>query len=197
MTEQEAGVAMPKTSLVEEGTMFRGALVSKCPVIVRGSIDGEVTAPSLTISESGSVRGIVRVTDLRSEGELAGEIEADVAVLSGSVKDATVLRARSLEVRLSAGEGKQQVAFGECRLEVGDLPTKELEAEPAALAATSASTSPPVTDRASTRPPGASRTRRPSFHPTDDGSVDAALDKLVAPSYDDIGANGITPNVRS
>ncbi len=175
MTERDAGTPSPKTTLVEEGTEFRGALTSKCPVVVRGVVDGEVTAPSLTVSETGGVHGTVKVTDLRSEGELAGEIDADVVVLSGTVKDATIIRARSLEVKLTAPDGKMQVLFGECRLDVGDMPSKEIEAWPAkSLAPKNASAPPPARARdvASVRPP-------PRI---DDSAVDAALENLVGPS---------------
>jgi hypothetical protein len=48
--------------------------------------------------------------------------------LSGVVKDNTVLRAKSLEVKLASAKGKVQVTFGECVLEVGDAPTREAEA---------------------------------------------------------------------
>jgi hypothetical protein len=39
--------------------------------------------------------------------------------LSGTIKDNTVIRAKSLEVKLSSANSKMQVVFGECELEVG------------------------------------------------------------------------------
>jgi hypothetical protein len=45
--------------------------------------------------------------------------------LSGSVKDNTVIRAKSLEVKLSVANSKMQVVFGDVELEVGDAPTRE------------------------------------------------------------------------
>ena len=120
-----------KKTLIEEGTKFKGSLSSSCAVVVRGSIEGDVTAPSLTVSPSGAVHGTVKVGDLRSEGELAGEFDADSVLLSGAVKDNTVIRAKSLEVKLAPANGKMQVIFGECALDVGHPATKE-----AAVAAT-------------------------------------------------------------
>jgi hypothetical protein len=38
------------------------------------------------------------------------------------VRDKTVIRAKSLEVKLAAANGKLQVVFGECVLDVGDAP---------------------------------------------------------------------------
>src|SRR5690349_18391900 len=95
----EAGDA--RETVVEEGTDLKGALSSKCPILVRGKIEGNVTAPSLRVSVTGAVHGTVKVGEIESEGELSGEFEADLIRLSGRVKDKTVLRAKSLEVKLS------------------------------------------------------------------------------------------------
>ena len=108
-----------KKTLVEEGTHFKGSLSSNCPIEVKGHIEGDVAAPALSVSASGAVHGRVKVGEIRSEGELAGEFDADVVQLSGSVKDNTVIRAKSLEVKLAPASGKMQVIFGECELEVG------------------------------------------------------------------------------
>jgi hypothetical protein len=80
------------------------------------------------VSKSGAVHGRAKVGEVRSEGELAGEYDADTVSLSGSVKDATVIRAKTLEVKLSSDSGKMQVLFGEVELAVGDSPTDEAEA---------------------------------------------------------------------
>ena len=123
MAERVAGPgAGEKTTLVEDGTEFKGSFTSKCPIVVRGRIEGEIAAPSLMVSVTGSVHGRAKVGQIRSEGELSGEFDADVIELSGKVKDNTVIRARSLDVKLSSEKGKMQVVFGECTLEVGDEP---------------------------------------------------------------------------
>ena len=103
-----------KQTIVEEGTEFRGVLISTCAVVVRGRIEGEIETPSLTVSENGSVQGRARVGSIRSLGELAGEFDADTVELAGRVKDNTVIRAKSLEVKLSAEENKMQIMFGDC-----------------------------------------------------------------------------------
>src|SRR3954453_20406814 len=92
--------AAGKQTFVEDGTEFKGSLVSKCPVVVSGKVDGEVHAPSLTVSSSGGVYGKVRVGDITSEGELAGEFEAEIVRLSGRVNNNTLIRAKSIEVKL-------------------------------------------------------------------------------------------------
>jgi len=124
-TAGAAGAAGAKQTLVEDGTIFKGSLTSNCPIVVKGRIEGDVAAPSLNVSASGSVSGTVKVTDLRSAGELSGDFESDTVTLSGTVKDNTRLRAKSLEVRLSVSQGKMQVLFGDCSLDVGDPLTKE------------------------------------------------------------------------
>ena len=113
-----------KQTLIEEGTAFQGSFASDCPIIVKGRLEGDISGPSLTVSSTGGVKGKVKVEVLKSEGELAGEYDADTVVLSGSVKDNTIIRARSLEVSLAPEKGRMQVVFGECELEVGDIPTK-------------------------------------------------------------------------
>src|SRR6185369_10765826 len=113
-----------KKTLVEEGTQFKGSLSSSCPIVVKGKIEGDVTAPSLQVSATGAVHGKVKVGQMQSEGELAGEFDADTVQLSGSVKDNTIVRAKSLEVKLAPTNGKMQVVFGECTIDVGDMPSK-------------------------------------------------------------------------
>jgi cytoskeletal protein CcmA (bactofilin family) len=123
------GSATEKRTLVEEGTHFKGSLQSTCPILVKGKIEGEVGAPGLTVSSTGAVSGKVKVGELRSEGELAGEFDVDKVQLSGSVKDNTIIRAKSLEVKLAVTGAKMQVVFGECELEVGDRPSLEKKEE--------------------------------------------------------------------
>jgi cytoskeletal protein CcmA (bactofilin family) len=116
-----------KQTTVEEGTLFKGTLQSTCRVLVRGVVDGELSAPVVVVAESGSVTGSVKAQSLQSSGVLAGRIDVDDIVLSGSVKNDTVIRAKTLEVKLQQGEaGKIEVRFGECLLEVGDDPGLEV-----------------------------------------------------------------------
>jgi cytoskeletal protein CcmA (bactofilin family) len=135
----------PRTTLVEEGTAFKGEFASDCPIIVKGKIEGNITGPSLKVSATGAVAGVVKVGVIESEGELAGQFEADVVKLSGRVRDNTVIRAKSLEVKLAPEQGMMQLVFGECALEVGDMPSKEAalsEAEARAGGAPAAAQSP-------------------------------------------------------
>jgi cytoskeletal protein CcmA (bactofilin family) len=135
-----------KKTLVEEGTEFKGSLTSRCPVEVRGRVEGDLEAPSLQVTTTGGVSGKVKVGKLISDGELAGELDADAALLAGTVKDNTVIRAKTLEVKLTAQNGsKMQVIFGEVTLDVGDAPrepvapTKKTKTIPPASASASAS----------------------------------------------------------
>ena len=102
-----------KTTVVEEGTHFKGSFSSNCPMVIRGKIEGDITAPSLTVSKTGAVHGTVKVREIQSGGELAGEFDADAVELSGIIKDKTIVRARSLSVNLSSEKGKLQIIFGE------------------------------------------------------------------------------------
>lgn len=126
-----AASATEKRTLVEEGTTFKGSLTSTCPILVKGGIEGDIQAPSLTIATTGTVSGKVKAGELKSEGALAGEIDVEKVQLSGSVKDNTVIKAKSLEVKLTVANSKMQVVFGECELEVGDQPSREKAADKA------------------------------------------------------------------
>lgn len=99
--------------MVEEGTTFKGAFSSTCAVVVRGTIEGEITAPSLTVSTTGAVRGLGNVHEIDSQGEVSGQFEADIAKLAGVVKNQTVVRAKSLDIKLSLPSGKVTMVFSE------------------------------------------------------------------------------------
>ena len=130
MDNLKSGDAGGKKTLVEEGTQFKGSLSSSCPVVVKGRVEGDVSAPSLQVSATGAVHGKVKVGEMQSHGELSGEFDADTVQLSGSVKDNTIVRAKSLEVKLAPATGKMQVVFGECTLDVGEAPSKEAAINP-------------------------------------------------------------------
>jgi cytoskeletal protein CcmA (bactofilin family) len=144
MTDDKSAVPAvgDRKTLVEEGSQFKGSLTSSCPIVVRGRIEGDVQAPSLTISSSGAVHGKVKVDELRSQGELSGECDADIVQLSGSVRDNTIIRAKSLEVRLVPASGKMQVVFGECTLDVGDPSAKANDATKSAPSVKAAASGP-------------------------------------------------------
>src|SRR6478735_2499948 len=113
-----------KQTIVEEGSSFKGTLTSSCPIHVHGRIEGELDTPSLVVSATGAVHGKAKVGEVRSQGELSGEFDAETVELAGTVRDNTVIRARTLEVKLGSQRGKLQVIFGECELSVGDAPTE-------------------------------------------------------------------------
>jgi len=113
-----------KKTLIEEGTEFKGTLTSSCAIVVMGRVEGEMSGPSVEVTESGILCGKAKVTELRSRGELAGEFDAQVVELAGRVRDKTIIRAQSLEVSLQRADGRVEMVFGECELAVGDAPDK-------------------------------------------------------------------------
>ena len=143
---EKNGLPTGKHTLVEEGTEFKGTMSSSCPIVVMGKVEGDVAGPVIHITPSGVVAGVVKVKELHSAGELAGEIEADTVQISGKVRDRTVIRARSLDVSLNAAKGGMQVVFGECELAIGSEPNKE--------AAIAAAIAPPAGPAPATTEPG-------------------------------------------
>lgn len=109
---------IPKQTLLEEGTVFKGTLKSSCPIVVNGTIEGEVTAPEITITRTGTVLGTIKAKTLRSYGMLAGNVDAGDVFLFGAVRSNTVIKARALEVKLgSSHKGHLEVIFGEHNLD--------------------------------------------------------------------------------
>ena len=145
------GLPTGKHTLIEEGTELKGSVSSKCPIVVVGKIEGDVTGPMIHIAATGVVAGRVNVKQLRSEGELAGEVEADVVQIAGTVRDKTRIRARSLEVTLSTKKG-MEVVFGECELAIGDEPDKQAAIAAATAAPEVAAPVSPVVEAAHDEP---------------------------------------------
>jgi Mg-chelatase subunit ChlI len=133
-----------KKTLVEEGTEFIGTMRATCPIVVRGKIEGDVDAPAVSVTGSGSVSGNVKAKRVDSQGVLAGSVEA------GEVRSDTVIRARSLEVKLAAKQGRLEVTFGDCILDVGDAVAERAVADDTAKASVPAE--PPATLSAAHEP---------------------------------------------
>jgi cytoskeletal protein CcmA (bactofilin family) len=139
-----------KKTLVEEGTEFIGTMRATCPIVVRGKIEGDVDAPAVSVTGSGSVSGNVKAKRVDSQGVLAGSVEADEVSLAGEVRSDTVIRARSLEVKLAAKQGRLEVTFGDCILDVGDAVAERAVADDTAKASVPAE--PPATLSAAHEP---------------------------------------------
>lgn len=102
-----------KRTVVDSETEFRGTMTSDCPVVVLGKVDGELEAPAIDVSSTGEVVGTIKAEKIRAEGTLAGEVDAGELYLSGTVRKDTVIRARSLEVKLVRDGGQLELTFGE------------------------------------------------------------------------------------
>jgi cytoskeletal protein CcmA (bactofilin family) len=101
-----------KRTLVEEGTRFKGSLTSTCPILVQGAVEGEVEGPALTVSATGAVSGKIATGALKSEGKIAGDFDVESAQVAGTVENNTVIRASSLDLKLTVVTGKVQLTFG-------------------------------------------------------------------------------------
>jgi cytoskeletal protein CcmA (bactofilin family) len=129
-----------KQTLVEEGTEFTGTMRARCKVVVRGSMDGELEAPALEVTEGGTMTGSVKAKSVHSRGVLAGSVEADEISLAGVVRSNTVIRAKTLSVNLASEEGRLEVTFGDTVLEVGEMPSDRPTQSDAPVAASTVDT---------------------------------------------------------
>lgn len=118
-----------KQTLIEQGTEFKGTMKSTCPVVVNGRVEGDLSAPELDVTSTGTVRGNIKADRLSSRGHLSGNIDAGDLFLSGAVGSKTVIKAKNLEVKLSPEQGRMELTIGECTLDIGDEPTRERRAE--------------------------------------------------------------------
>jgi cytoskeletal protein CcmA (bactofilin family) len=102
---------LEKKTVIEEGTELRGSIVATCPIVVQGTVEGEVTGPSVEISATGRVAGQTKTDTLSSNGHVAGQVDVDVARLSGEVAPKTVIRASTLNMKLTHPSGKIELRF--------------------------------------------------------------------------------------
>src|SRR4051812_20112712 len=102
-----------KKTIIEEGTEFKGTLNASCPILACGRIEGEINGPALEVTDTGVVAGRVKVGELRSRGELAGSFEAQDVVLSGRVRDETLIVAKVVQVS-SGRSGGVAVELEDC-----------------------------------------------------------------------------------
>jgi len=105
--------ATPQT-LVEDGTKVKGSLSSTVPVLVHGTVEGDVDSPAVTVSGTGSVSGVVMTKTLSSVGKIAGDFDVDKATVAGAVAVKTVIRASEMEFKRDVKEpGKKiELRFG-------------------------------------------------------------------------------------
>ena len=124
MADKKTNGRSDKKTIIEEGTEFKGSLAASCPILARGRNEGDIAGPALEVTDTGVVSGQVKVTELRSRGELAGNFQADEVILSGRVRDETVIVAKALEVT-PVRAGAVAVELDDCELQIGELPSKE------------------------------------------------------------------------
>jgi cytoskeletal protein CcmA (bactofilin family) len=108
-----AGSRAEPTTIVAEGTEFRGDFTSRCPVIVNGRIEGDLKAPAVTVTTSGAVHGRVEAKTISCKGSVAGVLEADAIELTGAIARNTIVRAQRLNLDVESTSGKIELAFNE------------------------------------------------------------------------------------
>jgi cytoskeletal protein CcmA (bactofilin family) len=165
-----------RRTVIEDGTKMKGALSSQHPIVVMGLVEGELSGPRIEIAESGVVAGRLKATELRSRGEIAGEVDADEMHLAGRVRDRTVLRAKVLEIRSEPG-APAAVTFGDCEIAVGEMPDKA-----AAIAAITAAQK----ARRGAEPPAVEAPPAPETPAAEEPAAAAAVPEAIAPEKTDV-----------
>jgi hypothetical protein len=104
-----AAAAPTPTTLVEDGTKIKGSLSSSVPILVQGTVEGDVDSPAVTISATGSVNGMVLAKSLSSAGKIAGDFDVERATVAGSVAAKTVIRAQEMDLKLDVKDANKKI----------------------------------------------------------------------------------------
>lgn len=83
-SKSESNSAHSQTLTLPRAVTIEGALDYPGPVVLSGTIEGDVTCSSLTITERGVVNGAVRSNSVTVLGEINGEIFANTLFLKAA-----------------------------------------------------------------------------------------------------------------
>ena len=111
-TQSGSGSGSEPTTIVQEGSDFRGDFTSSCPIVVNGRIKGDVKAPTVTVTNSGALHGNVEAKSIACRGSVSGVLEADTIELSGAIAQSTIIRAQRLRLNIESTSGRIELAFG-------------------------------------------------------------------------------------
>ena len=111
MDATRPGSRVEPSTLVAEGSYFKGDFISSCPIVVNGRIEGDVRAPAVTVTSSGALQGKIEATTISCTGSVAGVLEADAIELSGAIARDTIIRAQRLNLDVESTSGRIELAF--------------------------------------------------------------------------------------
>ena len=63
--------------MIGEGVIITGTIKANSKVTIQGAVDGDIECNSITIIESGNVKGKIKTDTITVEGKAEGEINAD------------------------------------------------------------------------------------------------------------------------
>ena len=75
MTTNESRLAEPNSAHIGEGVTFKGSISAPDVIVVDGIVEGDVTARSVRVGVSGSIKGTVTSIDADVHGKLCDKIE--------------------------------------------------------------------------------------------------------------------------
>jgi len=111
-----------KQTVIEAGSEFKGILTSSCAILVNGTMDGQVHAPSLSVANTGALHGTIKTKTLRSQGTLSASVDADEVFLSGAIRSKTVIKTKRLEMKIASSNDSQlEVHFAASGLDASNV----------------------------------------------------------------------------
>ena len=116
MTTNESRLAEPNSAHIGEGVTFKGSISAPDVIVVDGIVEGDVTARSVRVGVSGSIKGTVTSIDAEVHGTLCDKVEVkeflfvrstgriegslacgDVQIERGAILSANVMSTRAKE----------------------------------------------------------------------------------------------------
>jgi len=117
MTTNESRLAETNSAHIGEGVTFKGAITVPDVIVVDGIVEGDVTARTVRVGVSGSIKGTVTSIDAEVHGRLCDKVEVKEFLLvrstgriEGSLAygDVQVERGAVLSANVSSTRGKEE-----------------------------------------------------------------------------------------
>lgn len=110
---------------IANGSAIKGSIKSQCNVVIDGHMEGDVEAPLVRISASGTLIGNVSANSIESFGSISGEMHASKFVLNGRIEKDSKIIADSIEFSDAEADQSVGITLGECEIYVGEIPSIE------------------------------------------------------------------------
>ncbi len=147
MADEDNRASEPNCCYIGEGVTFKGSISAPDVIVVDGTVEGDITARTVRIGVSGTVKGSMMSVDadiqgrlsdkvevkqfllVRSTGRVEGEVACgDVQIEKGAILGASVVSIRAADEQ-AASEGQEAVAPQPAPSVVSTLTSRQAKTE--------------------------------------------------------------------